>query len=161
MRRAARAAALRGLTLIELVFVVAVIAILAALAMPIFQNYMIATRVSEGIVAGGPCRSTVSERYANGSSDEPPGAGGWGCEVTAPTKFIETVTTDMNGVVTVWFSTAGELAGARHHTITFTPLTETGTPLTIGDMPARVAQFRCASGGFLPMPPKYLPGSCR
>jgi len=156
-----RAIASSGFTLIELVFVVAVIAILAALALPIFQNYMVSVRVSEGILAGSPCRSAVSERYANGSVAEAPGANGWGCEATAPTKFIESVMTDANGVVIVWFSTVGELAGARNHTITFTPLTEAGAPLTTADMPARVAQFRCQSGGFLPMPLKYLPSSCR
>jgi len=159
--RARRLGAGSGITLIELVCVAAVLAILAALALPIFQNYMVTVRVSEGLVAGGPCRTAVSERYANGNPAEPPGANGWGCEATAPSKLIESVMTDANGVVIVWLSTANELAGARNHTITFTPLTETGADLTAADMPARVAQFRCQSGGFMPIPTKYLPGTCK
>lgn len=150
----------QGFTLIELMIVVAIIGILAAVALPAYQDYTIRARVSEGILAASQCRTSVAEIYQSANAGATIGDNGWGCEVTAgpATKFVDTVTTDANGVITVALTADGGLGSAASGTFTLTPATTAGAALTAGDIPTQVGQFLCQPGT---IDPKYLPGSCR
>jgi type IV pilus assembly protein PilA len=53
----------QGFTLIELMIVVAIIGILAAVALPAYQDYTNRAKVSELILAGSKCKSSVAEYY--------------------------------------------------------------------------------------------------
>jgi type IV pilus assembly protein PilA len=155
----------QGFTLIELMIVVAIIGILAAVALPAYQTYTIKAKVSEAILATSQCRTAVSEVYQTGSSLTPPGAGGWGCEqtTTAQSKYVTSVDTDEDGVITVVLAAAGDLKDAASTQIQLVPAAADGTTLlteaNIGAV--NVGSFRCGPGATNPIPTKYLPGSCK
>jgi type IV pilus assembly protein PilA len=149
----------QGFTLIELMIVVAIIGILAAVALPAYQDYTIRARVSEGVLAASQCRTAVSEVYQTGTVAM--AGNDWGCgENTAdPTQYVNLITTDANGVITVKLSASGALGPAASTSLSLTPTNATGAALTYtAPSVVQVGGFKCAS---IDIPVKYLPGSCR
>jgi type IV pilus assembly protein PilA len=153
----------QGFTLIELMIVVAIIGILAAVALPAYQTYTIKAKVSEGILATSQCRTAVSEVYQTGSQSSLPGIGGWGCEAsTQQSKYVQSVATDADGLITVTLATAADLSTASGTTIQLVPATSAGGALTSASIGSTtVGTFLCGPGSTNGIPPKYLPGSCK
>lgn len=153
----------QGFTLIELMIVVAIIGILAAVALPAYQDYTKKAKVSELILAASGCRTAITEVYQTGSASAAPGAGGWGCEVTAGSgsKYVAKVETTADGQVEVFFNSAIDPA-LNGKKIILRPLDSAGATLTTAAMPTQVNQWACgvptADAGTVS---KFLPGSCK
>lgn len=143
----------KGFTLIELMIVVAIIGILAAVALPAYQDYTVRAKVSEIVLAASTCRTAVTEAVQTGGGTSLPGAGEYGCEsasgASSVSKYVKSVATGANGVITVTATSDDSLKDAKGKTITLTPQGTSG---------GNVTSWLCDSSD---MPKKYLPSSCR
>ncbi|MEG1855289.1 MAG: pilin, partial [Acinetobacter sp.] len=90
---------------------------------------------------------------------------GWGCEVGGTTaaskasKYVQQVSTDAAGVITVTTTTDSSLKDAGGKTIVMSPMKADGTnAMAAADIGTSVGAWKCGPGT---MPTKYLPGSCR
>ena len=158
----------KGFTLIELMIVIAIIGILAAVALPAYQDYTVRAKVSEIVLAGSTCRTAVTEAYQTAAVL--PDENGFGCEIgvtgdanSAPgTKYVASVTTDEDGVITVTATSASDLKGAASKAITMTPMGASAA-LTKATLNTSVNSWVCGPSAETgkEMPVKFLPASCR
>ena len=150
----------QGFTLIELMIVVAIIGILAAVALPAYQDYTKRAKLSEVVLAASACRTVVTEVYQSASTA--PSAGSWGCDTTtAPSKYVASVVTDANGVITVTTTSAINDSTINGMKIQLVPYLNDTTPIQATNIGSAVFKWVCGPTTTNGIPVKFLPGSCR
>jgi len=146
----------RGFTLIDLMIVVMIIGILASVALPAIQSYTGRAKLSELVLAMSACRTSISEVYASGGA--PPGANAWGCETSGGSQYLQSMTTDANGVVT---ATARNIsADVNGKSLSMFPFVG-GVAADSSNMGKSISEWRCGPSISNGVGIRYLPSSCR
>lgn len=148
-----------GFTIVEIMIIVTIIGVLVALVLPNMRSSATRARMTEAMLAFGPCRALVTEIY--GAAGDAPGANEWGCEITTnASQYVDSVQTTAEGTIKLSLKGFGDLR-VDFHTLTLAPLDNTGN-LPSGNG-APVTRWRCGNGPTdgTDVPAQFLPSSCR
>ena len=143
----------KGFTLIELMIVVAIIGILAAIAIPAYQDYIVRSKVTEGLNLASSYKTVIAENAAAGASSLV-----LGVPTTAATQNVTSIVPNATtGAIVITYTTK-----VKGVVLTLTPKdgSESGSGLTAGTVPANQITWVCS----VATPAdnnKYVPANCR
>lgn len=111
-----------GFTMIELMIVVVTIGILAVTALPVYQDYIVRTKVSEGLALAEDAKIAVATAFQ--ATGLIPGRDSDAAYAGASSKYVTSVSIGIGGVITVTynFAPAGIVAlSGTTNTLLLTP----------------------------------------
>ena len=137
----------QGFTLIELMIVVAIIGILAAIAIPAYQDYIVRSKVTEGLNLASASKTAVAEYFqTKGALPSTNAMAGVVSANSITGNNVKSVEIGTNGVITITYSGETALSGK---TLFLTPATADGA-----------VKWSCTSATAT-LAGKYRPSSCR
>ncbi|WP_431274770.1 pilin [Variovorax ureilyticus] len=181
-RRSLARRAQAGFTLIELMIVVAIIGILAAVALPAYQDYVVRSRITEGLNLVEPAKTALATEGTTTTTDLTNVAATWNAQANntgANSKYVTSIQMDgTTGVITVTYNASAVGLGAAANTILLTPWVRkdaTGESLaaalkagdtgaidwactSVGTASAKAAGITATAGTVLE---KFAPAACR
>ncbi|MEN8274846.1 pilin [Acinetobacter seifertii] len=142
----------KGFTLIELMIVVAIIGILAAIAIPAYQDYIVRSKVTEGLNLASSYKTVIAENAGNGASSLVLGVPNF-----SPTDSVSTITPNATtGAIVISYTSK-----VKSIQLTLTPYDGGGTTaLVAGTVPTNQITWKCT----VATPAdnnKYVPANCR
>ena len=139
----------RGFTLLEIIFVLTIISILAVIALPMFFDYKVRAKISEGFALADPVKFRVAEYYLiSGNWPDSNVTAGINDAASFRSNYVDSI------------SISGNNAGAKI-TITYL-IPQLGSDNTIvmaaSNPSGRLIEWTCSQGSVIE---KYRPAGCK